>query len=77
MIEGGHVEPLVTFACDSLQNDNPALRGAALYALGQFAEQMVGAMTEFAPRVLQLVTGLLESCPDDLMKVIYRFLTKL
>jgi len=68
LIEGGHVEPLVTFAGDSLQSDNPALRGAALYALGQFAEQMVGAMTEFAPRVLQLVTGLLESCPDDLMK---------
>ena len=76
LIEGGHVEPLVTFAGDSLQSDNPALRGAALYALGQFAEQMVGAMTEFAPRVLQLVTGLLESCPDDLMKVFFRFLTK-
>ncbi|CAG5098758.1 Oidioi.mRNA.OKI2018_I69.XSR.g15949.t1.cds [Oikopleura dioica] len=68
LIEAGHVESLVTFACESLQSDNPALRGAALYALGQFAEQMVGAMTEFAPRVLQLVTGLLENSPDDLMK---------
>ena len=68
LIEGGHVKSLIEFACASLQSENPALRGAALYAIGQFAEQMVGAVTEFAPDILRLVTKLLESPIETLMK---------
>lgn len=68
LIEGGHVESLVSFACESLQSDSGALRGAALYALGQFAEQMVGAITEYAPRILQLVSSLLEGPLEELMR---------
>ena len=68
LIEGGHVKALIEFACSSLQSDNPSLRGSALYAIGQFAEQMVGAVTEFAPEILRLVTNLLESPIESLIK---------
>lgn len=68
LIEGGHVKSLIEFACTSLQSENPQLRSSALYAIGQFAEQMVGAVTEFAPEILRLVTKLLESPIEGLMK---------
>ena len=68
LIEGGHVSALIKFACTALQADSPALRGSALYAIGQFAEQMVGAVTEFAPEILNIVTKLLEQPTEVLIK---------
>lgn len=68
LIEGGHTENLVQFSCVAIQSDSPALRGAGLYAIGQFAEQMVGALTEFAPEILAIVTKLLEQPTEQLLK---------
>jgi hypothetical protein len=68
LIEGGHVDALIKFSCSALQTDSPALRGSALYAIGQFAEQMVGAITESAPEILGIVTKLLEQPTEVLIK---------
>ena len=68
LIEGGHVENLIKFSCVAIQSESPALRGAGLYAIGQFAEQMVGAVTDFAPEILGQVTKLLEQPTEQLQK---------
>ena len=66
--EGEHVQQLVQIGCSAMQSQSAALRGAGLYAIGQFAEYLAEAMADFAADSLKLVLKLLEQPTGELGK---------
>lgn len=60
---------MVEFAFTALQKDSAALRGAAIYAIGQFAEHnlIIDDLTEYVPKILEEITKILQQPTQDLI----------
>ena len=62
-------QSLVEFAFTALQKDSAALRGAAIYTIGQFAEHnlIIDDLTEYVPKILEEITKILQQPTQDLI----------
>ena len=62
-------ESLVEFAFTALQKDSAALRGAAIYTIGQFAEHnlIIDDLTEYFPKILEKITKILQQPTQDII----------
>ena len=62
-------QSLVEFAFTASQKDSAALRGAAIYTIGQFAEHnlIIDDLTEYVPKILEEITKILQQPTQDLI----------
>ena len=69
LIDGNHMPSLVEFAFTALQKDSAALRGAAIYTIGQFAEHnlIIDDLTEYVPKIIEKIIKILEQPTKDII----------